>query len=106
MADRLYFVEGDTNRVVGAILYDDDVAVDLSAVDAIEAHLLNRSTGVNTEITGLTGDANGAVSTTIPGPFTAGTYTLEWQVTDGSAVTTYPGNGSERPLIVVRAEAD
>lgn len=106
MADILYFTEGDTDRVVGAIFADNGTAVDLTAADAIEAHFRNRSTGVNIVVSGLSGDANGAVSTTIPGPLTVGKFTLEWQVTTGSQITTYPGNGSARPLIVVRQEAD
>ena len=102
----VYAVSGDTNRTIGVVLYDDGVAVDLSAVTAIECHLLNRSTGVLETVSGLTGSAAGEVATTVPGPLTAGSYSLEWQVTDGSTITTYPGGANNRPLLVVREEAD
>ena len=106
MSSKVYATSGDTNRTVGVVLYDDDVVVDLSAVTAIECHLLERSTKVLITVSGLTGTAGGAVATTIPGPLVTGTYTLEWQVTDGSTVTTYPGDGANRPLFIVREEAD
>jgi formylmethanofuran dehydrogenase subunit C len=101
----IYAVSGDTNRTVGVVLYDDGVAVDLSAADAIECHMRDRATGTVTTITGLTGNASGEVATTIGGPLTAGTKTLEWEVTVGSVVTTYPGAVSLLPILVVRSEA-
>ena len=102
------FVEGDKARVVGVILKDDGSAVDLTAVDAIECHQLERSTGVNTTISGLSGDANGAVSTEFTAALVAGSYTLEWQTTadSGATVITYPGSGSDRIIMNVRTEAD
>lgn len=106
MSSKVYAASGDTNRTIGVVLYDDGAVVDLSAVDAIECHVLERSTGVLITVSGLTGTNVGAVATTIPGPLVTGTYTLEWQVTDGSTVTTYPGDGSGRPLLIVREEAD
>lgn len=106
MATRIYATSGDTNKLVNATLSDDGVAVDLSAVDAIECHVRNRSTGTLTTVTGLTGNASGQVSTTIPGPLNAGMFTIEWEVTDGTTITTYPGSESTRPLLIVRQEAD
>jgi hypothetical protein len=101
----VYAVTNDVDRAVGVVLKDDGTARDLSTADSIEAHLRNRSTGTVTDITGLTGNASGQVTVTLPTITVAGTYTLELQVTEGSIVTTYPGSGSNRPLIVVRAEA-
>lgn len=106
MADRIRFVEGDINRVVGVVLSNDGVAVDLSAADAIECHQRDRSTGVTTIITGLSGNASGEVSTTFASALVEGVYTLEWQVTTGSSIVTYPGDGGARPLLIVRTEAD
>jgi hypothetical protein len=102
----VYAVSGDTNRTIGVVLYDDGVAVDLTTVDAIECHLLERSSGVLETVSGLTGSAAGEVATTVPGPLVAGTYWLEWQVTAGSTITTYPGSGGTRPVLAVREEAD
>lgn len=106
--DRIEWTEGDKGRVLGVVLTDDGVAVDLTGVDAIECHQRDRSTGTLTTISGLTGDANGAVSTAFVGPLVAGTYTLEWQTTadSGATIVTYPGKASDRPLLIVRQEAD
>lgn len=106
MADKIRFVEGDTNRVVGVVLSNDGVVVDLSTADAIECHQRNRSTGVTTTITGLTGNASGEVSTTFASALVEGVYTLEWEVTTGATIVTYPGDGNTRPLLIVRTEAD
>ena len=106
MPSKVYATSGDTNRTIGVVLYDDDVVVDLSAVTAIECHVRNRLTGALITVSGLTGSSVGAVATTIPGPLITGSYTLEWQVTDGSVITTYPGDGGARPLFIVREEAD
>ncbi len=105
MTTRIFAVAGDTNRPITVTLSDDGTARDLTGVDAIECHVRDRSTGVATIITGLSGDAGGAVTATIA-TLTEGTFTVEFQVTDGALVTTYPGNGADRPLLVVRAEAD
>ena len=107
-ASSIYWTEGDKGRVLGVVLENDGVAVDLTAVDAIECHQRDRSAGTTTIITGLTGDANGAVSTLFVGPLVAGTYTLEWQTTadSGDTIITYPGNAAHRPLLSVRQEAD
>jgi hypothetical protein len=102
----VYCVSGDTNRTVGVILKDDGTARDLSAVDGIRCHLLDRATGAVTVITGLTGNVSGEVATTITGPLTTGIKTLEWEVTDGGNVTTYPARTNDRPLLIVREEAD
>ena len=105
MADIVYAVTNDEQRAVGVVLKDDGSARDLTSADSIEAHLRDRSTGVVTDITGLSGSAAGEVVVTLPTVSVAGSYTLEVQVTEGSSVTTYPGSGSNRPLIVIRAEA-
>ena len=102
MAAKLYATSGDTNKLINATLQDDGVAVDLSGVDAIQCHIHNRSTGTLTTVAGLTGTAGGVVATTIPGPLNAGTFTVEWKVTDGTTITTYPGEASKRPLLFVR----
>jgi hypothetical protein len=106
MATKIYATAGDTNRTVGVILKDDGTAVDLTTADDIRCHILNRFTGAVTTVTGLTGDVSGQVATTIPGPLAAGTSLLEWQVTTGSVVITYPGASSVRPQLIVREEAD
>ena len=102
----IYWVSGDVNRALGVVLYDDGVVVDLTAVDAIECHQVDSTTEVATIITGLSGDANGAVVTVFTSALVAGRYTLEWQTTTGSSITTYPGQGSTRPVLIVRQEAD
>jgi hypothetical protein len=106
MGTKIYATSGDTNRTVGAVLSNDGVAVDLSAVDEIECHVRDRFSTALTTISGVTGNAFGQVSTTIPGPLVTGQYTLEWQVTAGSVITTYPGASNGRPQLIVRAEAD
>ena len=104
-ATKIYATSGDANRVVTVTLKDDDVARDLTTADTIECHIRDRSAGTVTVLTGLSGDANGAVITTIAA-LTPGTFTLEYEVTEGSQITTYPANGSDRPLLTVRTEAD
>ena len=105
MSTRIYATSGDTNRVITATLYDDNVVRDLTTATAIQCHLRERSAGTVTVITGLTGSAAGVVDTTIA-TLAEGTFTVEWEVTEGSQVTTYPGNAADRPLLIVRAEAD
>ena len=102
------WTEGDKGRVLGVVLADDGVAVNLTLVTALECHQRNISTGVTTIITGLLGDANGAVSTNFVGPLVAGNYTLEWETTAnaGATVITYPGNAADRHILIVRQEAD
>ena len=105
MASKIYGTAGDTNRSFSVVLKDDGTARNLTTADAIECHLKDRSAGTVTVITGLTGDASGVVTTTVA-TLTEGTFTVEYEVTEGSTITTSPGDGSTRPLLIVRAEAN
>jgi len=103
MTTKIYATAGDTNRVISTVLKDDDVARDLTSVTGIECHLRERSTGSSVVITGLTGDVSGVVLTTIAS-LTVGTWSVEFEVTDGAQITTYPGDAASRPLLIVRSE--
>jgi len=104
----IYWTAGDKGRVLGVVLGDDGVGVDLTAVAGIECHQRNMVTGVTTIIAGLIGAANGACSTLFAGPLVVGRYTLEWETTADAAATviTYPGEASKRHILIVRQEAD
>lgn len=103
MAD-IYWVEGDVGNVAAYIFKDDGVARDLTTASAIECHMRNSDTGLVVTISGLSGSASGSVSTTF-GTLVAGVFTLEWEVTEGAAVKTYPGAGGSRPVVDVREQA-
>lgn len=103
MAD-INWVSGDVGNVAAYILKDDGVGRDLTTATAIECHMRNSDTGTVITIGSLTGTAGGSVSTTF-GTLTTGTFTLEWEVTEGVAVKTYPGDGDTRPVVDVRDQA-
>ena len=98
----IYRVAGDVGASpVGVVLDNDGTPVDLSG-ESLACYLSNRSTGAVIEITGLTGDSVGAVSTPLSAAnLIAGVYTMEWEVVNGA---TYPGNPNNRPILHVRPE--
>ena len=111
MADRISMVSADNAR---SIIYDlelDGVGADLTGT-TIECHMRDRNTGDVAVVTDVVAAVDqsatpGRCTTT----FTAaelltGVYTLEWEVVDGVAITTYPGRSSDRPVLTVRSEAD
>ena len=110
MAEKIYMASADDERTVTFDLLLDGVKQDLSSA-TVECHMRNTLTGAVTTVTDVTPDAD---QVTYPGravtEFTAaqlvqGTYTLEWESTIGTNITTYPGAPGDRPLLVVRAEA-
>ena len=110
MAEKIYMASADAERTVTFDLLLDGVEQDLGSA-TIECHMRNTRTGVVTTVTDVTPDPD---QVTYPGrcvtEFTAaqllaGTYTLEWESTISTNITTYPGDADERPLLVVRAEA-
>jgi hypothetical protein len=49
----------------------------------------------------------GYVLTTFPSAkILEGTYTVEWEATDGTDIVTFPGDAGNRPILVVRPEHD
>ena len=106
MAAKIYATAGDTNKQVDVTLADAGTPVDLTGVTAIECHVFNMASQTLTTVAGLTGTVAGVVETVIPGPLSPGTYSLEWEVTDGTTITTYPGDVNARPWLFVRSAAD
>ena len=101
---KIYATSGDANRVITVTIKDDDVARDLTTAGGIECHVRDTSDGTVTSITGLTGSAGGVVETTIA-TLTAGRFTIEFEVTEGGQITTYPAQANSRPQMFVRTEA-
>lgn len=111
MADKIYMASSDAVRTVVYDLKIDGSGEDLSTA-AVECHMRNIQTGVVITTATVTADADqatyaGRVSTEFSATelATAGTYTLEWEVTIGVQVVTYPGNAADRPSLIVREEA-
>ena len=111
MVDKIYMVSADAVRSVVYDLKIDGVGEDLSSA-AVVCHMQHTSTGVVIATATVTPDADqatypGRVSTefTAVELATAGQYTLEWEVTIGAQITTYPGSGADRPNLIVREEA-
>ena len=85
------------------VLSLDSVAIttDLSA-EVVTCYLQNRADATDIIEIVATGGLAGLVTTPFPqAKLLAGTYTLEWEITNSA---TYPGNKQDRPLLVVRAE--
>jgi len=77
------------------------IETDLSG-EVVTCHLQNRADATDIIEIVATGGLAGLVTTPFPqAKLLAGTYTLEWEVTNGA---THPGNKQDRPLLVVRAE--
>ena len=111
MADKIYMVTDDAVRTVVYNLKLDGSGEDLSSA-SIECHMRHVQTGVVFTTAAVTADADqgtypGRVSTVFSAVelATAGTYTLEWEVTIGVQVVTYPGIGTDRPQLIIRDEA-
>lgn len=109
MAEKIYMVSGDDERTVSFDLLLDGVGQDLGSA-TVECHMRDTFTGTVTTVTDVTADVDQA---TFPGrcvtEFTTaqllvGTYTLEWESTIGTNITTFPGNAEDRPLLIVRNE--
>jgi len=110
MAVKIYMTSADAERTVAFDLLLDNVGQDLTSA-TVECHMRDTRTGAVTTVTDVTADAD---QVTYPGrcvtEFSAanlvvGTYTLEWESTISGNITTFPGDGDERPLLIVRAEA-
>ena len=85
------------------VLSLDSVALttDLSS-EVVTCYLQNRADAADIIEIVATGGLAGLVTTPFPqAKLIAGTYTLEWEVTNSA---TYPGNKQDRPLLVVRTE--
>ena len=110
MAEKIYMASTDTERTVTFDLYLDGEAQDMGSA-TIECHMTNIRTNTVTTITDIVADADQVANTgRVVTEFTAaqlvaGTYTLEWEATIGTSIVTYPGNGDERPVLVVRPAA-
>ena len=111
MSDKIYMASADAARTVVFDLKIDGSGEDLSSA-AIECHMKNVQTGAVITTATVTADADqvtypGRVSTEFSATelATAGGYTLEWEVTIGVQITTYPGSESGRPQLIVRGEA-
>lgn len=105
MTAKIYRVQDDVSAPsVTATLTLDDSPVDLTGA-TIACYLRERSTGAVVTISGLTGSSVGVVTTPLTATTlaTAGTYTLEWEITDPAGAT-YPASGADRPLLIIREE--
>ena len=104
-------VENDYGRQVVYDLLLDGTGYELTVSSVIECHMTSTETGDVTVVTDCVEDPDqvtnpGRVTTTFAAAqLVAGRYTLEWEVTDGTAVTTFPGVGAQRPTMTVRPEA-
>jgi len=104
-------VENDNGRQITYDLLLDGIGYELTPSSVVECHMTNTVTGDVTTVTDCTEDPDqetnpGRVVTTFAAAqLVAGRYTLEWEVTDGSTVTTFPGVAAQRPTMTVRSEA-
>ena len=111
MSDKIYMTSADSIRTIVYDLKLDDVATDLSGA-TVECHMKDRQSAVVVTSATVTPDADqvsnpGRISTEFTATELAnvGTFTLEWEVTVGAQVVTYPGNAADRPVLTVRGEA-
>ena len=112
MADKIYMTSDDSVRTVAYDLKVDGSGEDLSSANSIECHMKNVQSAVVITSATVVADADqstypGRVSTEFTSIelATPGVYTLEWEVTIGVQVVTYPGRAADRPVLTVREEA-
>lgn len=110
MADKIYMTSGDDERTVAFDLMLDGAGQDLTS-STVECHMRNTRTGVVTTVTDVTAHVDQVsypgrcVTEFAAAQLVAGTYTLEWESTILTNITTFPGDADDRPLLVVRNEA-
>lgn len=113
MATKIYMTEGDDQREITVDLNRNGAGYDLTA-SSVECHMSpTKASGLPVNVvTAVVPDGD---QTTYPGrcattfaaaDLVVGVWSLEWEVTKGSKIITFPGKGESRPQLIVRQEAD
>lgn len=109
MSTKIYMVENDNDRGVVFDLILDGTGMNLSN-SIVRCHMKNTRNGVATIVTNVVNDGDqsafpGRCTTTFAASqLVVGTYTLEWQATNGVTIRTFPGSSDDMPLLVIRPE--